>query len=155
VARIRDYKAEERRRNERAAAYGFTSRAQLRRARERGYVATARELKEIPKLETSLVEYAKSVNAPRDTGIISKPVSIPMELVRKRNAEWALSHSRQSITEWSTRWQEAHQRAYYEAFVRPFRIPNDERDFGPTYRYMMKYGRMPKAAYIDNPYRSV
>jgi len=155
MAYIRNYKEEESRRNVRAKGLGFTSRAQLRIARRKGYVATAKELRESPKLETTLKEYARSVNASPVPGITAKPVNISLELVRSRNSHWAASHSRQSVTEWSSRWQEVHQRAYYEAFVRAFTIPNDERDFGPTYRYMIKYGRMPKSAYQDNPYRSV
>lgn len=138
--RNRDYRLEEERRNIRARALGFTSRAAQRRATERGIFPPARVLRTDPQA-AAIVEQIREANFERQS----------------RDAEsrrWSRIHSRQRITQWSDSWSRRRKDDYYQAFVRWWSIPNDERDFTDVYDYMMRYGVSSGNDFSDNPYRN-
>ena len=164
----RDYALEEERRNIRARAQGFTSRAQMRRARERKAIPTAREIRANPELKYTVKDYARDYNAQRrerkreprkptpqlpSRGIGKNRHQLTLAELDRINAEWARDHSKQSVTRYSSHWGERRKIMYYEAFVQGFMVPNDERQFAATYAYMVEFGQMNKEVYSDDPYR--
>src|SRR5690606_13109716 len=122
--RARDYRAEEERRNIRARAMGFTSRAQQRRYQEKGIFPSARE---------------------RRTEEGQRRAREVQEMLRQQRARdeearrWSAKHSRQRATRWSDRWSRARKDRFYSAFVQWWDVPNDERDFSEIYDYMIAY----------------
>lgn len=117
----RDYKAEERRRNELARQRGFTSRAQQRRAIETG---------KIPALQPKRVRSPKTVEAqkrrvrpPKARGPIQTDFNgytIPVEQQAK---DWSTLHARSEIAQY--RPEEAAKlgvgkKAYTNAYMRAF-----------------------------------
>lgn len=155
ATRKRDYKAEEERRNIRARALGFTSRAQMRTARARKLIPSGTDFKQDrAAAEAKTRDYSLAHNTQRaqKMGVMTGGPSLAE--VKSKNKAWSETHSRQTVTEYNPRWGERRQRMFYDAFVKWWSIPNDERAFRATYDYMIEFGKMPKKAYQDNPYAS-
>lgn len=146
VSRKRDYAAERARRNARARALGFSSHDALTRARKAGLVPSAAEVKKNPALAEKVAPPPKKQRAPR--------VRTPAE-ARKHDAEsqrWSDKFSRQPETVFNKRWSAARKESYYQAFVRWFNIPGDERNFDPTYEYLLTYADREPQEFEGNPY---
>lgn len=158
--RLRDYSAERARRNELARQRGFSSLDALHKAVKAGQYPSAREIRRDPekRREAALISQRRIREANRAR---PKPPQLPPEAeldksdaeIHQLNREWSRRHSRQSRTEYNPRWGVKRKRAYYNAFVRDFRVPNDERDFQPTYDYLLAYDLADEVEFSDNPYR--
>lgn len=138
MARQRDYRAERQRRNERARALGFSSLDQLNRARKAGNYPTAKAIR----TETGQREIAERITARklREKALKDNRLSgYRMSDIRKRNKEWSRMHSRQSGTRWNDQFSDRRAAQYFNAFVRNWYIPDDERRLDDIYDYMDEY----------------
>jgi len=155
--RIRDYAAERERRNIRAKAWGFSSLDQLAKARREGQFPTAQEIRTDPKkrfeAERIGIERVRQQHMERVKGTDYR--SRTRENAKKRDdesAEWSRKFSRQKGTQFKRNWSAERKEAYYQAFVAQWSLPNDERDFDPTYDYMVTYGGFDVPDLDHNPY---
>jgi hypothetical protein len=155
--RIRDYAAERERRNIRARAWGFSSLDDLAKARRAGQFPTAREIQSDPRkryeAELKGIERVREQHMSRIKGTDYQ--SRTRENAKRRDdesAEWSRKFSRQKGTAFKRSWSAERKEAFYQAFVAQWRLPNDERDFDPTYDYMMTYGGFDVPDIDHNPY---
>lgn len=132
VAQKRDYAAERARRNARAREAGYTSHDAMTRARRAGRTAAE-----------------QSAPKPRAPRIRTNEEARDHD---RRSKEWSDQHSQQPASKFNGRWNAERKEAYFQAFVRWRRIPNDERDFTPTYDYLTTYGYMTKQTADRDPY---
>lgn len=131
--RSRDYKAEEARRNAKAKALGFSSRAQQRRAQRHGL--------KLPRVGTSPRSAIKVTGAPIVTPTIlrrysAKPppppsrgpggmVAIgkrqltPIGTIRRQDQQWSNAHSRVPTSKYDPNMSAKRARLYHAAFVDP------------------------------------
>ena len=112
MAGQRDRRAEEQRRNERARALGFSSRAQMRRAIARGEFVPARGK------GNTIVGRAQGPALPPyvKAGFASEE---DYRKARRESAKWSKAHSRQNRSEYKPTYEGPRLRAYYDAFVNP------------------------------------
>lgn len=155
--RIRDYAAERERRNIRARSWGFSSLDALAKARRQGQFPTAREIKSDPakryEAERIGIERVRKQHMERVKGTDYRSRTRENAKQRdKESADWARKFSRQKGTAFKSSWSAERKEDYYQAFVAQWRMPNDERDFDPTYEYMMKYGGFDVPDIDHNPY---
>lgn len=166
----RNYAAERARRNAAAKRLGFNSADELTRARKAGLFPSAKELRDNP---ASLAGGIQRVARERAQKIIRQQKA-KMGRIRKRidkgekvrftrargeaashdreSQAWSDSHSRQDRTKFNKRWDASRRELYYQAFVLGHSLPNDERDFEPTYLYLDLYSDF-EYAYDGDPYR--
>src|SRR3954451_11006436 len=96
----RDYRAEEARRNAKAKALGFSSRAQMRRAQRHGYKPTRKG--ESPRSPIVVKPAAKvtpaklrlfSARPPKPTTVQGAGRLTPIARIRRENQAWSNAHS--------------------------------------------------------------
>lgn len=133
--RKRDYAAERRRRNEAARRLGFSSLDALAKARKRGQYPSAKAIRTIP---TEAVR-AQRISEARNANLAGTRNAKELAEWDRLSQRWSNSRARQDGTRFDAKWSADRRAAYYRAFVRDWRIPNDERDFAPTYEYMRTY----------------
>lgn len=111
--RLRDYKAEERRRNERAKAAGFTSRAQMRGKLRRGEAVVGRDRagRIVPAVAQGPTrpEWAKA-------GYSSERM---YKAERDASRLWSKRHSHKPTSKFLPRFTPEQSSAYYDAYVNP------------------------------------
>lgn len=127
-ARSRDYKAEEARRNAKAKALGFSSRAQQRRAQRHGL--------KLPRKGSSPRGPIKYAGAPIVTpavlrrysakplpvtigGGVKLPTTTPIGKIRRDNQKWSDAHSRVPTSRYDPEFPADTARRYHAAFVDP------------------------------------
>lgn len=100
--RQRDYRAEEARRNERARALGFTSRAHMRRALRQGWSPV--------RATGSARSMIVGANEPA-------PPPLSVEPLRRESQEWSDRHSRVPTSRYHPEWDSGTVRTYHRAFI--------------------------------------
>lgn len=130
--RSRDYRAEEARRNQRAKALGFTTRAQLRRAQKYGY----KPPRKTANPRSPIVPLLGQPIRPRDLAQFTakatrkppaKPVgggALPgtggrLQRLRRESQAWSNRHSRLDTSRFDPSFPAERVRRYHAAFVDP------------------------------------
>lgn len=142
--RVRDYAAERQRRNALARERGFSSLDTQAKARRRGEFPTARAIRTNPQ---------EAARAEQITENRKQAAGISRKAMDDKSAKWAASHSRQDGTVFKRSWPAQQKIDYYNAFVRWWGVPPDERNFDAVYYYMRTYGGF-TASLDNNPYSS-
>ena len=167
----RSHSAENAARNKYAQSLGFRNRYEMRRARERGRFPSAKEIRTNPKIREMVAEkktLAQQVAIARQKAQQSAPpaarppargADIPgrprtAKERDKASRDWSRSYSRQARTAYDPSWGREQKDAYYNAFVRDWMVPNDERMFDDTYDYLIEYEFVDPTEFIDNPYKN-
>lgn len=164
--RVRDYAREELQRNLKWQSFGFTSRAQARRARERGELPPESEIREnteyavekLAALRTKLEspEQRAKIARSKARGLEQRPTKVTFTEAKppaagktpgkrgrtykdEQSHQWSLAHSRQDRSKYSDRMTREQRDAYYDAYVDGWDLPHDERDLGALYDYLIEY----------------
>lgn len=111
-SRRRDYKAEEARRNARAKAAGFTSRAQMRKALREKETVVARDRR------GTIVGRAQGPVKPvwAEAGYSTAGM---YKAERQAARQWSDRHSHQPTSRWLSSFQPVQAKSYYDAYVNP------------------------------------
>lgn len=132
-ARSRDYKAEEARRNAKAKALGFSSRAQQRRAQRHGLklprVGTSARgpIKVTPtaRVAPAVLRRYSAKPPPEPTRLPVQAVQavkrqlVPISKIRRESQVWSNAHSRVPTSLYDPDMSAARARRYHAAFVDP------------------------------------